>query len=403
MSETTRENASWRKEKSPVIFKYLQEHAKMLTEIAGRGFLNLPGYAYDLENDIETQAKFSLSDINHKILAETIERELKQSGIDYDLAYKSALLAWELEKQGLMTAWLAELAGIKQGMASDEETKKVLALAVSARQVTLIASKTALEIEAEGYRQTLAGLDDDTAAYEVNLANAKLMTAQKKIELIPIVQRIIVKEQELLALESTKYDEYDEYVAAKVEVANKKETGLQPEISELASKNIEYSLKISNEQIPTEGLIADEKVLQANYATQKSASQILEIQQEIINLEKSSDTLDARINLQNARHTTGEELRGIEARNIVTVQTKQETDSLEIRNAEITFGQTAIANKNATHSTDNNAKKTSASTLSVEKRYHIANTSNIEIEEMNGVTTAQKAAEISATLNHLIG
>jgi len=403
MSDTTRENAAWRKEKTPVIFKYLQEHAKMLTEIAGRGFLNLPGYAYDLENDIETQAKFSLSDINHKILSETIERELKQAGIDYDLAYKNALMAWELEKQGLMAAWDAELAGIKQGMAAEEEAKKILALAVAARQVTLIESKTALEIEAEGYRQTLAGLDDDTAAYEVNLANAKLLTAQKKIELIPIVERIILKEQELLALELIKYNEYDDYVEARVEVADKKEDDLQPEINELASKNTEYAVKISSVQIPTEGLIADEKVLQSTYATEKTAYQISEIEQEIINLGKSSDTLDARINLQNARHLSEETLRGIETENIVTIQTEQEADSSEIRNAEITFGQTGIANKVEIHSTDNDAKRTSASTLSAEKRSHIADMSSIEIEEMNGVTTAQRAAEISATLNHLIG
>src|SRR5574343_495478 len=104
MSNTLRELSSWRKEKTPIIRKYIADHYKLMAEIAGRGFLNLPGYAYDAENELELIAKLGLSEVNYKILSETIERELKQQGIDYNLQHRNAAMAWEVEKQALMAA-----------------------------------------------------------------------------------------------------------------------------------------------------------------------------------------------------------------------------------------------------------------------------------------------------------
>ena len=77
MAHNLRESAQWRKEKTPIVRQYVGDHNKLMSEIAGRGFLNLPGYAYDLENELELRLKLGLSEINYKILSETIERELK--------------------------------------------------------------------------------------------------------------------------------------------------------------------------------------------------------------------------------------------------------------------------------------------------------------------------------------
>ena len=150
MVDTLRESAQWRKGKTPIISKYLADHSELFTEIAGRGFLSLPGYAIDLENNLELTTKLSLSDLNYKILSDTIERELKQSGIDYDLSYKTALMVWELEKQALMAAWEAEYAVIKQGEMTDENTLNLLAIEVSRRAATLLTQKTAIDVEMEG-------------------------------------------------------------------------------------------------------------------------------------------------------------------------------------------------------------------------------------------------------------
>ena len=180
MSDILREQAQWRKGRSPIVVKYREEHDQLFAEIAGRGFLALPGHAYDMENRLELMAKINLSELNYKILSETIERELKQAGIDYNLAYRNAGMTWEIEKQALMIAWDAEYAGIKQGLASDEDTLNRLAIEVSLRGTALLSAKTVIELEMESYRKSLVDLEGSLAPYEIQLAQAKILTAQKK-------------------------------------------------------------------------------------------------------------------------------------------------------------------------------------------------------------------------------
>ena len=126
-------------------------------------------------------------------------------------------MAWELEKQVLMNSWEVELASIKQGMASDEETLNLLAIEVSKRANVLLAAKTAIDVAMEADRKTITELDATIAPYEVQLANARLLTAQKKLELFPIIETIVVKEQELLVIEQGKAAEYTLYMAAENE------------------------------------------------------------------------------------------------------------------------------------------------------------------------------------------
>ena len=268
MSEILREQAQWRIGKTPIIGKYIGEHKKLFDEIAGRGFLNLPGYAYDLENELELRLKLGLSEINYKILSETIERELKQQGIDYNLQHRNAAMAWEVEKQALMAAWDAELAGIKQGMAMEEEILNRLAQEIAARQIYLIEAKTEIDLEMEGYRLTLAQLDGQTAPYEVQLANAKVLTAQKKLEVIPILQEIISKEQELLVLEQGKAIEYTALMNIERQIADKQKE-IIPTLQTIISKE--------------QGLLALEAGKAAEYTTLVGVEgQIADKQGEII-------------------------------------------------------------------------------------------------------------------------
>jgi len=97
MSE--REQALWRRGITPIVSKYQEEHKKVMSEIAGRGFSALPGYAYDIENSIELNTKINLSELNFKILSDTTEREIKQAGIDYYSDYKTALMDSALVKK----------------------------------------------------------------------------------------------------------------------------------------------------------------------------------------------------------------------------------------------------------------------------------------------------------------
>src|SRR6056297_3313993 len=152
MTTKAQENARWRKEKTPVVRQYQAEQKKAYITAAARGFSNQPGFLYDWQTAIETDAKLKLSGINYQILQETINQELKQAGIDYDLAFKNAQISWEQEKAELLTEWEKELSLVKQGMADDEEALNRLALEVSKRQTDMIEAKAAIDLQKEEYQ-----------------------------------------------------------------------------------------------------------------------------------------------------------------------------------------------------------------------------------------------------------
>lgn len=401
MSNTLRELSSWRKEKTPIIRKYIADHYKLMAEIAGRGFLNLPGYAYDAENELELIAKLGLSEVNYKILSETIERELKQQGIDYNSAYKTAALAWEVEKQSLVAAWDAELAGIKQGMANDEEIKTRLAIEVAARQGTLITTKTAIEIEMEGYRLQLAELEDDTAPYEVSLAQAKLLTAQKKLELIPILQEICDKEEELLDLEEDKATELTTLLNEKSAVAGKRAL-LEPYYLSLANKTQELAGLIPT-QISKEEQIADEKLAQAEAIIEKEENKLSEMELDIDTANTEVEIGAAKRDLQETKFDNEQTLTRTEIDNENLYQNEVTEYYDRIIEDERATQDEIISEKHEINNIKNETEMESMTTITDEQKEANNSNADADIYEMRQKAIIQAASQITAGLTHIIG
>jgi hypothetical protein len=401
MSEILREQAQWRIGKTPIIGKYIGEHKKLFDEIAGRGFLNLPGYAYDAENQLELAAKMGLSELNYKIMHETIERELKQAGIDFNVEYAEAAMAWELEKQGLLSAWDHELAGIKQGMATEEEVLARLALEVDARQVVLIAAKSAIDLEMEGYRKALADLDAATAPYEVQLANAKLLTARKKLELLPIIEEIIVKEGELIVLEAGKTDYYRQLIDAEREVAEKKRT-LVPGLTKLATA-IQRHAALMSTQIETEKDIAEEKKAQAQAKREIADNDVERMNKEIETATKDIEINEAKRDLADKKFDNEQELIAIETDKETEYQDHLNGSFDTVQDDEENTQSKIIADKETIHSTVNETRQDSANRITTAQKDAEASSTDADIHRMRGVADAQAAAKITASLTHLIG
>lgn len=401
MSELLREQAQWRIGKTPIIGKYIADHKKLLDEIAGRGFLNLPGYAYDAENQLELAAKMGLSELNYKIMHETIERELKQAGIDYNVDYADAAMVWELEKQGLLSAWDHELAGIKQGMATEEEVLARLALEVDARQVVLIAAKSAIDLEMEGYRKALADLDAATAPYEVQLANAKLLTAQKKLELLPIIEEIIVKEGELIVLEAGKTDYYRQLIDAEREVAKKKQT-LVPGLTKLATA-IQRHAALMPTQIETEKDIAEEKKAQAQAKREIADNDVERMTKEIETATKDIEINEAKRDLADKKFDNEQELIAIETDKETEYQDHLNGSFNTVQDDEENTQSKIIADKQTIHSTVNETRRDSAQRITEAQKAAEASSTEADKHRMRGVADAQAAAKITASLTHLIG
>jgi len=401
MSEILREQAQWRIGKTPIIGKYIGEHKKLFDEIAGRGFLNLPGYAYDAENQLELAAKMGLSELNYKIMHETIERELKQAGIDFNVEYAEAAMAWELEKQGLLSAWDHELAGIKQGMATEEEVLARLALEVDARQAVLIAEKSAIDLEMEGYRKALADLDAATAPYEVQLANAKLLAAQKKLELLPIIEEIIVKEGELIVLEAGKTDYFRQLMDAEREVAEKKQT-LVPGLTQLATAIQRHAALIPT-QIETERNIAEEKTAQAQAKVKIAENDVDRMAEEIKTAAKDIEINEAKRDLADKKFDNEQELIAIETDKETEYQDSLNESFNTVQDDERDTQSKIIANKETINSTVNETRKDSAQRITGAQKDAEASSTAAAIHQMRGVADAQAAAKITASLTHLIG
>lgn len=402
MSETLRENAQWRKGKSPIIGKYIDDHKKLMSAVAGRGFTLLPGFAYDIENDIEIAAKSQLSELNYKIIAETIERELKQTGIDYDIAYKAAAIQWEIDKQVLMAAWDAELANIKKGMAEEEELLDQLAIETNRRGVTLLEQKTIIELAAEAYRTQLASLDASVAPYEVALANAKLLTAQKKLELIPILQSIVAKEQELLVSEQSKAAAYTALMTSEQEIITKKQTRLLPALSELVNVEEQYTSELV-QQIALEKQIADEKVTQAGYAAENAQERILTSAIEHDIEEQGLAVMDAKM-----------ELSDIKSENETAILEQNIADTNELKSTEQTSNAAILNSEKATQTYVLDKKRTAINTENLSKEVHSSTINNSNnnasydiaastVNKIRAKADLQAAAEITSKLTHIIG
>jgi hypothetical protein len=402
MSEILREQARWRKEKTPIVAKYVDDHAKLLAEVAGRGFLALPGYAYDLENALELATKLGLSELNYKILSETVDREMKQLGIDYNLAYRNSVITWEIERQVLMSDWESEYAWLKEGLSVDENTLELLAIEVSKRGITLLAAKTALELSMEADRKALTVLDATTAPYEVQIANAKLLTTQKKLTLIPIVQSIITKEQELLVIEQGKAAEYTALMAAEQTLAAKKQTVL-PALNELASLEENYALLVTGEEIPKEKLIAGEKLKQANDAVTKADYTVQEMTIEVATETKKLQSMDARRSLQELQFADDQILAKKDIDLTTIYDEDQKTEFETVLGEEKSAAIQVRTDKTTIHKADIAIKELSATTLTAAEKYRNTTATAMEIDQIKKTAALQAATKITASLEHVIG
>lgn len=214
----TQAHKQWIKNKTPLLREFTLKKRALLSKAASNNYSKLPGWVHSSYNDLELETKLNLSELNYKILSEMVDQDLKQAGVDYDIAYKNAAMAWEAEKAALLAAWEHELANIKLSNFNSENEIELLAIEVAKRGIALLEAKTVIDLEAEGIRKQIAELDGQTGSYEVQLANTKVLTAQKKLTVIPIIQQLITLEQQALVKEMLIVDKNQEIINKQYEV-----------------------------------------------------------------------------------------------------------------------------------------------------------------------------------------
>jgi hypothetical protein len=400
MSDQIREDSKWFREKGAVMREYVKGRTAVLSAVAGRGFLQMPGFLYDIENDLETDAKRKLSDINFAILQETIERELKQAGLAYDLSYRNLLMAWELRKQELMDSWEAELAGIKMDMAGKEAALSRLEIETASRGTILLTAKTEIEMQAESLRSRIAALADDTADYEVTLANQKLLTAQKKLEIIPILEQIVIKEQELLASELGKIPVEQELLTVVQATAAKKEE-LVPYLAELTTQTEEYGKEL-DKQTEIELDIAGQRILDAGISVQKAGIRVEEANARKSIEEKNLELLLARIDTENVRHGADEDVMEAQLDSQMTLNAEEKSTDREINDSDKATNEAVVAGKEGIVVINEDTQTTAADDRAWIRIHQIAEETDYRVEEIETIVDLEKNTKVTAALTHLL-
>jgi len=221
MSKTA-ENNLWFRQKRPAIDKYLQTQKQVEEVVAGRGFLNRPGYLGAMTTAVEREVKFALSDINYEITKQMIERELSQTGHEYEIAFKESRIAWELEKASLLTALEQEFAFNKGAREQDIAQLDRDEITINLRRLVIMAAKTAIDEDVEAYRQELTQVDQSTFAAEDALLAAKLLTAEKKLEVIPYIEIVLEKQQLIIDAELNNADRKEALITEKENLNDKR-------------------------------------------------------------------------------------------------------------------------------------------------------------------------------------
>lgn len=220
---STAESNLWYRQKRPVIDEFLQTYKAVESKVSAQGFLYRPGFLADLSTGIERAAKFKLSDVNYAIVEQSVTRELAQAGHDFDLAVKTAMIEWQLEKMETLSDLEQEFADAKYNRALDKEYFDQLQVEVNLRQLVIIAAKAQYEEDMEEIKRQFFDIERSTFDDETALLNAKLLTAQKKLEVIPYIEEVLAKQQLVIDAETNNVDMKKSLITEKEKILDEKQ------------------------------------------------------------------------------------------------------------------------------------------------------------------------------------
>lgn len=216
------ENNQWYKERTKILDEFSGSHRTLMSTIASRNFSRMPGFLYEASIMLEEAGKNKLSALNYQIVAEAIERELKQTGHDYTEAYKTARIAFELSKQTLLTALQQEFSDLDATQSLKKEELDRLFVEMDIRKIILITTKATIDLEMEALKQELVDTDRLTFDNETLLINEKIATATAKLDVIPYIETIISAQERLLTAEENNISHMENLIDEKELLINKK-------------------------------------------------------------------------------------------------------------------------------------------------------------------------------------
>lgn len=200
---TISENSLWYKGKSEVFREFKKNSAAILSAVASRNFSAMPGFAIEACTDVEIDSKIKLTEYNQKIMSDAIDRELKALGLENYIALKQAAMAWEVEKIQLFSDLQTEFADKELIRSLSGEAIDGLMIDQEVREIGVLLSKTAIEIEIEDIKRQKEEVELLPLPYEEQLATAKLAAATRKLAVIPYILAALAAQKIALDTEET--------------------------------------------------------------------------------------------------------------------------------------------------------------------------------------------------------
>lgn len=395
------ENNQYYKGKKEILDEFSNSHRAILSTTAARNFSKPPGFLSEVSMLLEETGKNKLSALNYTITAEAIERELKQTGHDYSQTYKAARIAFELEKQTLLTALQNEFADLDRNQSLKEEELDRLFIELDIRRIILITTKTSIELEMETEKRNLSNTDRLTFDKESELVSEQVITATKKLDVIPYIDAILLTEQDILIEETANKGYADLLIAEKKLLLAKKDEILplltakadeQDKLKEALWEQIEFQkemLKVAIAKMAFKEDIVDNEIaiLDAQIAVEDMRQLLIEqrhdLREDILEKEKEFLTKD------------GENLGLIDTQRSETL-TQLQNDKVDIRSdnedTEDTIVDADIISIETSKRTSVESQKTSISSIA-----------SSQASATRQTATAAATAKITSELIHLIG
>lgn len=400
MGEIAEQN-QWHKEKGKILDEFSGSHRALLSAIAGRGFCKSPGFLMEASLALEETGKNKLSALNYTITAEAIERELKQTGHDYSQAYKAARIAFELEKQTLLTALQQEFSDLDATQSLKKEELDRLFVDLDIRKIILITTKTTIELQMEDLKRQLAETDRLTFYNEEALVNAQVVTANKKLEVLPYLNTILVEEEKVLIQEQANSVIMESLIGEKKLLIDKKNEVLTKVMAKAVEALILSTAIIVS--IPIERQIMTQKV---NEASKREL--IVDGKGDVIAAEMAVENLRsalsaARASLQTAKVNRQINVSAADVSNIVATAASHTAMITSIAGNDIAISGSNIAADASVASNNISGHEQAVDLTTTAEKAAISCVAAAQARRSRDVAKASAVADITSKLIHLIG
>ena len=374
---------------------------KSLEDLSKKGFRLPQGTLIEQFALMAMEARRMTSDANVKVTDTQIDLEIVQAELDYRLQIAQEQIEWDEAKAALLNAFQEEIQVLETAYDLSEEELNEFALEIERRKAALLDAKTAIEIDKEEVKQRLVEIEGMNVGLEVDLINARILTNRKKLEIIPFLEALILKEEELLTVEqSTMGYEQDLIVARGLLIDAKKE--LLPYITDKANMR----MNLADAQIVQVGVNIERAILQLQKSVNEVSrtNAILSVDNKEISLLELQKTL---INLKNSIDSK----RVYDHKTLITDDMSVDTQVQNIRNAL----ETSLTNTDILISSSRMSGNSSESGIDQAARRNAGLTNisgDISEIQQNSQTVADRKvrtaeisakAEVTSKLIHLIG